>query len=85
MIVYDQPVPGLDELGNEIICNQQVSVTREDAILIQRRAYKKLLEKRKEQHLIKQGQKFCVYDIPAQMLLDEYTLVHWASTYEDKV
>jgi len=73
MIIYDQPVPGLDEHGNEVTCNQQVAVTREDAVKIQRYAFKQLLEQR--------GSEYGVAGITKQHLFEEYVTVHWA--YEE--
>lgn len=68
-IEYDQPCPGLDDSGNEVTCNQRVSMTTEDAIKTQRYIVK-MSYRRKGKPLKEMT--------PAE-LLDEYMIVHWAT------
>jgi len=70
MIIYNEPYPGLDEAGNEVTCNRQVAVTREDAIKIERYVLKHLFEKR--------GSKEVATNSPPDHLLGEYIVIHWA-------
>ena len=70
MIIYDEPAPGLDEAGNEVTCNRQVSVTNEDAIKIQRYTLAQLFTKR--------GSKEIVTNVPPDVLVEDYIVVHWA-------
>lgn len=69
-ISYVEPVQGLDEFGEDVVCTRQVRVTEEDAIKIQRRTTRRLLHER--------GSLYSVLHIGATRLLQEYMLIHWA-------
>lgn len=71
MIYYNQPVPGLDEDNNEITCNQQVGVTIEDAIMIQRYVCKMSSAARLRKYK----------ELTREQLLTEYEVVHY--TWEE--
>ena len=63
-LAYDIPVPGLNEYGHEVTCNQQIIITEEDAIKLSRYA---------------QYQKLGVVPSKTDKeLLDDYIVIHWA-------
>lgn len=80
MIVYDEPCPGLDEQGNEVTCNCQVSVTTEEAIKIQRWVVSKVLAKRGLHHIEVVNE---LMRIHTNNLLKDYIAVHWAKESND--
>jgi hypothetical protein len=75
MISYDEPVPGFDERGNEVICNRTVSVTKEDAISIQRYVIREVAKS-------KWLEEFNVLDMHPNNLLADYVAIHCAINEE---
>ena len=76
IISYDEPIPGLDERGNEVVCNRIVRVTKDDAINIQRYVVRETAKSR----WLKE---FNVLDMHPNNLLADYIAVHSASSSID--
>lgn len=71
---YDQPVPGLDEAGQEVTCNERVIISERDAIRSMRYVVS-----------VQRGFDYAV-GMSEKMLLKDFICVHWASqvvTIED--